>query len=813
MDEIASMSYHSIYQVMKKGWKREEMLALLMAYKDIYKEKEYFFELWRGKLVDELYGPIGKVKIEGEVEKVFKDGQEEMLVRENKIRYLYPFKTEEECLSCHTNAKVGDVLGVLDINFDLSPYLSNFYKAGFLMILLLFPWPILVSYLIATFFSNRLKRSFALLDQNIKEVNSVSDLRKIELKRVDLAFEEFNKIKEELAQLVKKIRAVAIDKEILEFEIKLLEKFVITADVVKDWKEFIKNLLKEANKIFTIYSLFVVTIVKEENLAIEIFWIKRPADETKDLMEGIILEYIESAPPFKETAQKLPPTFLHEVVYPKENFLKLEEEDLLVQTKVFLLEKPLIGGIVGIGVNADIADDPVRAIGLEGVLSMLVNVIVSAKAIYEYTKEMEYFATRDSLTELFNKRVFWELLAYEIEKAKRHNHKFTLMFIDLDDFKLINDVYGHIFGDSFLKLIGKIIRENVRRGDIVCRFGGDEFVCILSNADIEQAYLIANRVRQAIKEASLTSPKGVKVTTTSSMGLAVYPDHGKKPKELFTIAEHMAVKAKTLGKDKILFPSIEDLQSILKYMDETLVLINKAIHEKNILPYFQPICRADNKELFAYEALMRVVLEDRIVSAGEFIGYISNLGIIGKVDLLLLEKVFEKIAENQYKGYIFINTTPKVLVYSEYVDSLKRLIDDYWIDPQRVVFEITERETIKNAELLRKFIYELKDLGSLVAIDDFGSGYSSFHYVRLFPVDFVKIEGEFIRSLVSGEAIDRSIVESVVTFCRGMKIQTIAEYVESEEILRAVRELKIDYAQGYYVGKPSPELKVPDIKT
>ncbi|MCM8827639.1 MAG: bifunctional diguanylate cyclase/phosphodiesterase, partial [Candidatus Omnitrophica bacterium] len=754
-----------------------------MAYKDIYKEKEYLFELRRGKLVDELYGPIGKVKFEGEVERVFKDGQKEILVRDNKIRYLYPFKTEEECLSCHTNAKVGDVLGVLDMSFDLSPYLSNFYKGVFLMIILLFPLPILVSYLIATFFSNRLNRSFALLEQNIKEVNRISDLKNIELKKVDLAFGEFNKIKEEVAQLVEKIRRIAVDKEVLEFEIKLLERFVITADVVKDWKEFIKNLLKEVNKIFTVYCLFIVTIVKEENLAIEIFWIKRPSEQTKDLMERIILEYIESAPPFKDTAQKFPPTFSHEVVSSNENYLKLEEEELLVQTKVFLLEKPLIGGIVGIGVNADIADDPVRTIGLEGVLSMLVNVIVSAKAIYEYTKEIEYFATRDPLTDLFNKRVFWELLAYEIEKAKRHNHKFTLMFIDLDDFKLINDIYGHLFGDNFLRLIGKIIKENVRREDIVCRFGGDEFVCILSNADIEQAYLIANRVRQAIKEASLMSPKGVKVTTTSSMGLAVYPDHGKTPKDLFTVAEHMAVKAKALGKDKILFPSIEDLQNIFKFIDETLLLINKAIYEKNIFPYFQPIIKLDTLEIFGYEALMRIATDNRIVSAGEFIEYISNLGIIGKVDLLLVEKVFEKIKENQYKDFIFINTTPKVLVYSEYLQTLKSLINTYQIDSQKIVFEITERETVKNVTLLKRFLKELKDLGCLVAIDDFGSGYSTFHYIKLIPVDFVKIEGEFIRSLVSGEAIDRSIVESIVTFCKGTKIRTIAEYVESEEIL------------------------------
>ncbi len=814
MDEIASMSYHSIYQVMKKGWKREEMLALLMAYKDIYKEQEHFFELWRGKLVDELYGPIGKVKFEGEVERVFKDGQKEFLVKENKIRYLYPFKTEEECLSCHTNAKVGDVLGVLDINFDLSSYLSNFYKGVFLMIILLFPLPILVSYLIATFFSNRLNRSFALLNQNIKEVNRVSDLRKIELKSVDLAFEEFNKIKEEVAQLVEKIRRIAVDKEVLEFEIKLLKRFVITANVVKDWKDFIKNLLKEANKIITVYCLFIVTIVKEENLAIEIFWTKRPEDQTKDLMERIILEYIEeSAPPFKDTVQKFPPTFSHEVVFHNENYLKLEEEELLVQTKDFLFQKLLISGIVGIGVKAGSSDDPVRNIDLESVLSILFNVIVTAKAICEYTERIEYFATRDPLTELFNAKVLWEFLVQEIEKAKRHNHKFTLMFIDLDDFKLINDIYGHQFGDNFLQLIGKILRENLRKEDIVSRFRGDKFVCILSYADIEHAYLIANRVRQAIKEASLTSPTGVGVTTTSSIGLAVYPDHGKTPKELFTVAEHMASKAKTLGKDKILFPSVEDLQNIFKFIDETLLIISKAIYERNIFPYFQPIIKLDTLEIFGYETLMRIEIDNRIVSAEEFIEYISNLGIIDKVDLLLIEKVFEKIKENEIKNFIFINTTLKAIVGSEYLQTLKSLINTYQIDPQKIVFEIIERETVKNVTLLKRFIKMLKDLGCLVAIDDFGSGYSTFNYIKLFPVDFIKIEGEYIRNLVSTDTIDRSIVESIVTFCKGRKIRTIAEYVESEEILRAVRELEIDYGQGYYLGKPSSELKVPNIKT
>jgi diguanylate cyclase (GGDEF)-like protein len=801
---IADMTSNTIYHVMKRGWTRDEVKEVIESQKDLFKRTPYSIEIFRGKDVEEFYGRIKQPPIDRKALDVFNSGAEEVIEYDKGIRYLYPLKARSECLGCHSNSRVGDVLGIIDIKSNLSSIITETNKRIFFVMLLLLPIPIFGSYIVSTYLSNRVKRPAESLHKKISDVNKLKDFSRIELEKLNLTFDEFNKLRDAMAGIVSRLREIAVDKDILEFEIKMLEKFIITTEVVKDWKEHVKHLLIEVNRLMDVYCLFSLFVVNKEAYELEIFWRNVPHEETKRLFERMIKQKVMAQPFFKSINSL---NINHNIALPFAPLPVLKEEQVELQTKSLILESPGIGGIIGIGVNVELGEDPVRSLVIEGVLSTLLNVIGSVKAIYKYTKDLEYYATRDPLTDLFNQRVFWEILGKEAERARRHRSKFAVMLIDIDNFKVINNIYGHIFGDRFLNEIANIIKNTFRVDDIVCRYESDEFGVIVLESDAEHAFSVANRLRQSINDFSLKAPDGTSVKASVSTGIVIFPDHAETPKELFIVVESMMEKAKATGKDKILIPTLEDIEGIFKGLGEKNIIITNAIEHKQIIPYFQPIMNTKTKRIEGYETLMRIQLEDRVMTAAEFIESASDIGLVSKMEYLLMEKVFEKIKETGYEGLIFLNISPKALIFSEYIPTVRGMMKKYEIDHSSIVFEITERDTVKNLNLIEKFVNELKSEGFKFAVDDFGSGFSSFQYIKHFPIDFVKLEGEFIRGLLLTEGIvDKVITESITTFCRGVNIKTIAEFVENEGTLEAVEKMGIDYVQGYYIGRPAPDI-------
>ncbi len=183
------------------------------------------------------------------------------------------------------------------------------------------------------------------------------------------------------------------------------------------------------------------------------------------------------------------------------------------------------------------------------------------------------------------------------------------------------------------------------------------------------------------------------------------------------------------------------------------------------------------------------------------------MGVIHKIDIRTIEKVLLEAKNENYKGKLFFNLSPKVLVLKDFIESVTSIVKDIGFEPANMVFEITERDTVRSLDMLRNFTLSLRKEGFKFAIDDFGSGFSSFMYLKHIPVDFIKIEGEFIRSILKSR-MDKALVASMLALADILEIQTIAEYVENEEIFKVVRHLGVNYIQGYYVGKPMPEIKV-----
>jgi diguanylate cyclase (GGDEF)-like protein len=470
------------------------------------------------------------------------------------------------------------------------------------------------------------------------------------------------------------------------------------------------------------------------------------------------------------------------------------------------VEEPKIGGIVGIGVQIDRLRDETQQLVMDSVLSTLLNVVGSVRAIYKYTHDLEYYATRDPLTDLYNQRMFWELIGYEIDRSRRHNDKFCLLVIDLDNFKTINDSCGHAFGDHFLEQFARALQGALRAGDILARYGGDEFVAILSETGGEDGREVAQRVLDAASVLELAAPSGAMVKATVSIGMAVFPDHAADEKDLFLFADNMMYKAKRAGKGNVAVPTEEDVVDVFRSLSEKSLIVLNAVEERHIVPYFQPIIASREGGYAAVEVLSRINLPDgMMLGAGEFVEIAEKMGVIHKIDYIVMEKALAAVKEHGFPGLVFVNLSPRAFLVSEFGAEVRRIVDNCGLAPGRIVFEITERETVKNLGILETFLNDLKRSGFRLAIDDFGSGFSSFHYLRRFPVDFVKIEGEFIANMLHDER-DRIFVRSITGLARDLGMKVVAEYVEDAEVLELVAETGIHLAQGYHIGKPMPQL-------
>jgi diguanylate cyclase (GGDEF)-like protein len=799
--QLAHATFNSMFQLMKQGWTRTQMTEFLTEVSENTVSESYQIQIYRAKKVEALFGEIPQPAFDKFLENVVSNKSSKYELIDNELRFGLPLLATSECLQCHRNAVNGDILGIIEIKQNLDK-LSGDASAGLIKNLIyLFPIPFLLSAIVMFFLNRRINQSISHLEENIEKVNTVADLGTIELANTQLGFSEFNRVLSGVDQLKNRMLAVAVDRDLLEFEINLLEKFVITSDVVRDWREYINTLLCDINTVMVAYNLFSIFKVDDEVFALEIFWFGPPSVRTKALMEQEIKKSLLASPMFDDLASL---DIKHNVSGFTNDEVDLDMETIQLQTKSMFMPVPKIGGIVGIGVHSEIRQDENRRLVMESILSTLMNVVGSVRAIYKYTKDIEYYATRDPLTDLHNQRIFWELLNYEVLRAKRHNYTFGVLMVDIDNFKAINDSFGHNFGDQFLQQFAGIMRKASRAGDMVSRYGGDEFMMILPETNVTQLKSVSDRIILLLEEMSIKTPAGDALDISVSIGMAVFPDHAQNAKDLFMFSNNMMYKAKEHGKNQAYIPSHDDVIEVFKDLSEKSILISKAIKEKNIVPYFQPMLGIESGKIETVEVLSRIQLSDsELMGAHEFIEIAENMGMIHLLDFVVMEKAFARINQEQFEGLIFLNMSPRSLVMNEFITTVKGIADKAGIDPSRVVFEITERDTVKNLSLLQKFVINLKQEGFLLAIDDFGSGFSSFHYLKHFPIDFVKIEGEFVANMVSND-VDQAVVRCIAGLAHELKAKTIAEFVESEEVLDAVSKMNVTYAQGYHVRRPAP---------
>lgn len=797
----ARLTFSAMYQVMSRGWSRRQAEQFLQSTAEAGAGSGLAVQVFRGAAVEEEYGTIRQPAADADLRAVLAGGDARHVETAGAARHIFPLVADERCLRCHDNAAAGTVLGAVEVRQDYAGLLADARRDMLYLLLALLPLAGALAGGAIWLVSRRIENSVAGLQAEFDQVEAVADLRRVSLAEHRLGFDELDQLVTALGRMLKKLRQVAIDKEILSFEIGLLEKFVITSDVVRDWRDYVGRLLADINTVVPVPALFSLFKIDDELFDLEVFWLAPPDQSTQERMAHIIRANLANYAFFGETTTC---NIHHHIARPEAPPPILGDAEMALRVKSFFVDKPQIGGIVGIGVQAETLENDTQLLVVESVLSTLLNVVGSVKAIYKYTRDLEYYATRDPLTDLFNQRMFWELATYEIGRAQRHGYSFGLLLVDLDNFKLINDNYGHTVGDAYLQFFARQLRNALREGDICARYGGDEFVVVLPEVGLTEVVAAAERLRAAIAALEVPVADGEVLRGTASIGLAVYPQHAESAKDLLLFADNMMYRAKAAGKAQVAVPSQQDVLAVFQDITQRGVMVMEALEARRIIPFFQPILDIHRQTVVAYEVLSRIELDGQVVRADEFVEIAEKIGAIHRMDMLVIEQALTRLQTAGHAGEVFLNLSPRAMVLNEFARDLRAIVARSGFPPARIVFEITERDTVKNMSLLETFLNDLKADGFKLAIDDFGSGFSSFHYLRRFPIDYLKIEGDFIANMMHSEK-DRTFVNSIRSLAREMRIAVVAEYVESAEVLAELGRMEVQLAQGYHIGRPARE--------
>lgn len=425
-------------------------------------------------------------------------------------------------------------------------------------------------------------------------------------------------------------------------------------------------------------------------------------------------------------------------------------------------------------------------------------------------QEIARMALEDHLTGLPNRRAAEDRLELEWNRARRGHGTFSLAVVDIDRFKLVNDQYGHHVGDQVLRHVAEIMTQTLRGGDWAARWGGEEFLVCFHDLDCRGAQAAAERLRRQVKAKVLRLPQG-ELPVTVSMGVALYGPEHDSVDAMLAQADALLYEAKVSGRDRVMCARSETVRKGGVIWEGGQV--QSALHEGRVIPAFQAIVDLRTGQVVAEEALARIrTADDVLIPAQNFIQAAEALHLVGAIDQRISMAAMDRCAQSvkAAKGAPlahFINLSPQFLANAEEVEALLEKargycgtcgFDDKAVKP--LVIEITERQS-GDILTLKKHLQPLLDFGLRLALDDFGSGYSSFLYLAELPVHFIKIEGWMVGRIIADARV-RQLVETLVDTARRFRITTIAECVETAETAQVLCDIGVDWAQGYYFSRP-----------
>lgn len=421
-------------------------------------------------------------------------------------------------------------------------------------------------------------------------------------------------------------------------------------------------------------------------------------------------------------------------------------------------------------------------------------------------EEMRYQASHDAMTGLVNRREIESRLHGSIDVARNSGGEHAFLFLDLDQFKLINDTCGHVAGDQLLRQIAGVLMLHMRSNDWMGRLGGDEFAIFLEDTGVDEALHIAERLRRALS-ASTFPWEGRRFNVSCSIGIARVTSDQIDAGDVLRAADRACYQAKEDGRNCIRVYRESD-QAMSRRRDDLawVAEIRQAIGDGRIVLYAQRIEALHGRDTLSYEVLVRLIDTNGVVcSPDRFLPAAERFGEAISIDRLVIAMALRQLEDNpahlQALDLCHLNVSAQSIANPEFRNHVANLLDITGVPPSKLCFELTETAAIGNMTRAREFIDEMRSRGCKIALDDFGSGMASFAYLKTLPVDVLKIDGVFVRDLANNE-VDPVLVRSMCEVARSLGKITVAEWVEDRKLIDRLRQLGVDQAQGYGIHVP-----------
>jgi Amt family ammonium transporter len=459
-----------------------------------------------------------------------------------------------------------------------------------------------------------------------------------------------------------------------------------------------------------------------------------------------------------------------------------------------------------VGAEIAVSDSAAPILSETGEVIGVVVVFHDVSAQRSMQRKIEYQAQHDSLTGLWSRAAFDLRLDELCVAALQGEGEHVLIYIDLDQFKVVNDTVGHLAGDELLKQVATLLQTHTRDADILARLGGDEFALLMIACDLNHAVKVAEQLREQLAEFPFAwSDQHFQIG--ASFGLVVIDRDLPDPNAL-SLADLACYSAKDQGRNRIHVYQTDD-QMLLERRSEMkwVVRIKEALNKDRLVLYSQklrPLSREPSSQDYR-EVLVRILDENnQLVMPGQFIPAAERYDIMHRVDEWVIRKACHWLLLPEHSAvHLFINLSGGSLANRHILELLESRLDRHPGLGERISLEITETAAIGNLQQALNYMDRLKRRKVTFALDDFGSGLSSFNYLKTMPVDYVKIDGSFVRDLLD-DPVDAAMVESICRISTQMGIETIAEFVEDKELINWLTAVGVDYAQGYGIEKPKP---------
>ena len=463
----------------------------------------------------------------------------------------------------------------------------------------------------------------------------------------------------------------------------------------------------------------------------------------------------------------------------------------------------VVGQVVWVAVHATL----VRA--ADGTPQHFLGQIQDVSERVGYEAQLQHMADHDPLTGLLNRRSFERELNQHIQQVQRYGPEGAALVLDIDRFKHINDTLGHNVGDELIVKVAQTLRTRLRDSDVLARLGGDEFAILLPRGGAAAAARVADAVLGAVRSQSVLTAAGRRRPITASIGIALFGDTERLSAEDVLVNADLAMyDAKEAGRDgAAIYSSEERGTSRMKARITWAERIREALEENRFTLYAQPIVDLADGEVRQHELLLRMIDEHgEVIPPAAFIGIAERFDLMQEIDRWVVARAIRLMAEQKAAGrdLVFeVNISGSSTGDPELLTIIERELAETGVDPVNLVLEVTETTAVANIPRAQQFAARLAELGCRFALDDFGAGFGSFYYLKHLPFDLLKIDGEFVRSCTTSTT-DQLLIRAAVDIARGLGKKTIAEYVGDEATVELLRELGVDYAQGFHIGRPGP---------